>query len=299
LRAGSEMGSDRSAPGGLIARDSKPESVARHRFGAAELYCRARLQFDLLKRSFLDPWRSARECGFAMRRRWQALRGSAEYLAAFDDPAPLVSICIATFNRGALLAERSVRAALAQTYPNVEVIVVGDACTDDTAERMTAVADPRLRFVNLPERGRYPDNPLHRWMVAGTVPMNVAMRMARGRFVTHLDDDDEHAPDRVQTLLDFVREGRLDLAWHPFDYELTDGSWRTNAARRFVAGHVTTSSIFYHAAWRAIEWNIEAWRTREPGDWNRLRRIRFLGARAARHPKVMLKHYRERSQRRT
>lgn len=215
----------------------------------------------------------------------------------FDEPEPLVSICIATYNRGALLVERSVRSALAQTYQNVEIVVVGDACTDDTAERLTAIRDPRLRFVNLPERGSYPSNPRYRWMVAGTVPMNAAMRMARGRFVTHLDDDDEHAPHRVQVLLQHIRSARADLLWHPFDYEPADGTWRTNHAWRFGYALVTTSSIFYHSAWRAVEWRLDAWQREEPGDWNRLRRIRFLGAQTRRHPEVLLKHYRERAQR--
>lgn len=228
---------------------------------------------------------------------YQRDRRTAAYARAWTDPDPLVSICIATYNRGRLVAERSVASALAQTHRNVEVVVIGDHCTDDTAERMAAITDPRLRFTNLPERGRYPENPQHRWMVAGTTPMNHALSLARGQWVTHLDDDDEHAPTRVAALLDFVRATRAELAWHPFRSEFPDG-WRINDAPAFARGAVTTSSIFYHKWLKRIAWDIEAWKTETPGDWHRLQRIRLLGPRMRRHPEPLLDHYLEQSQRR-
>ncbi|MDO8665381.1 MAG: glycosyltransferase, partial [Gemmatimonadales bacterium] len=63
---------------------------------------------------------------------------------------------IATYNRGAVLCERTIPTVLAQTYPHFELLIVGDHCTDDTEERVKALKDPRIRFVNLPERGNYP-----------------------------------------------------------------------------------------------------------------------------------------------
>jgi GT2 family glycosyltransferase len=39
----------------------------------------------------------------------------------------------------------------AQTRSDWELIVVGDACTDDTADVVATFPDPRIRFVNLPE----------------------------------------------------------------------------------------------------------------------------------------------------
>jgi len=40
------------------------------------------------------------------------------------------------------------------------VLIVADHCTDDTAERRGAIGDPRIRFINLPERGVYPTEPI-------------------------------------------------------------------------------------------------------------------------------------------
>ena len=62
-----------------------------------------------------------------------------------------VSVVMATYNRprALRLAVASVRA---QTFTDWELIVVGDACTDETAEVVAGFGDARIRFVNLPVR---------------------------------------------------------------------------------------------------------------------------------------------------
>ena len=243
-----------------------------------------------------DQWRSMRELGMAARSRAAQRWTSPKFLAAFEDPDPLVTICIATFNRARLLCERTLPSLLCQSYPNLEILVVGDCCTDDTGTRIAALGDSRLRFINLPVRGQYPEEPEHRWMVAGSTPMNRALREARGTFITHLDDDDEYTDDRIEKLLALLTRTRSDFAFHPFRAQRKDGSWWDNTAPWFERGYVTTSAVFYHAFWKSVEWDLEAWRYSEPGDWNRFRKIRFLGAKIARHPDSMLLHYREQHQ---
>ena len=243
-----------------------------------------------------EPLRSLSDLGWSARGRFRAARRSAAYQQAYELPQPLVTVCVATYNRGQLLTERCLRSLLDQDYPHLQIVVVGDACTDDTAERVAALNDGRIEFVNLAQRGDYPTEPRHRWMVAGTLAMNHALSLARGQFITHLDDDDEHAPDRVSTLLALMRQSRADIVWHPFDYERVPDEWHVNEAQRFAANNVSTSSVFYHHWLRAIPWDINAWRYEEPGDWNRFRKIRFLGVRAVRAPRRLLKHFRERNQ---
>ncbi|WP_298432761.1 glycosyltransferase family 2 protein [Geobacter sp.] len=224
-------------------------------------------------------------------------RNTHVYNSVYEKHKPLVTICIGTYNRGRLLLERSVASALAQSYENIEVIVVGDCCTDDTEKLISTIRDNRLKFINLPKRGNYPEEPIHRWRVAGTVPFNYALSIAKGDFITHLDDDDEFVPDRTEKLVGFIQESKADLVWHPFMYECADERWRLNEAAEFAVNKVTTSSIFYHRWFAQIPWDINAYRLHEPGDWNRLRKVKYLGARVARFPEPLLKHYRERSQR--
>jgi len=244
----------------------------------------------------IDDLRSRQDVDESSIERFHDERLTYAYRKVFSEPNPLVTVCIATFNRSELLISRAVHSILNQSYQNFQLIVVGDGCTDDTEVRMAALRDSRVQFINLQERGKYPEEPSLRWMVAGTYPMNTALSLAEGSFITHLDDDDCHAPQRIETLLRFIQEHQVDFVWHPFWTQGTNYRWRSNEAVHFKRGSVSTSSIFYHRWFKQIPWDIDAYRYREPGDWNRLRKIRYLGARCKRHDGLLLQHFRERSQ---
>ena len=240
-------------------------------------------QVDLLKSSFEVPH--------------DLVEDFFEWKARTPIPSkPLVTVAVATYNRARLLTERCIPSVLGQTYDNLELIVVGDGCTDETKEAMVEIRDPRLTFVNLPERGTYPADPTRRWMVAGTEAMNKAMSMARGDFVTHLDDDDEYMPDRLEKLVEFAIDNRCDFVWHPLWFEDEEGHWELIEAPRFAYTQVTTSAVFYRSWFTKIEWNIAAHRLMEPGDWNRFRRIKYIGPVIMRYPEPLLKHYRQMNQ---
>lgn len=208
---------------------------------------------------------------------------------------PLVSVCVSTYNRADLLLERCIPSILGQTYDRLELIIVGDGCTDETPDRVARLDDPRVRFVNLPARGHYPDEFNRRWMVAGTPAVNRALDLARGDFVTHLDDDDEYHLDRLEKLVAFVTANGCDVVWHPFWWQVQD-EWKLNESHEFAYAQVTTSSVFYRAWFTKIQWNIEAHWLGEPGDWNRFRRFKYLGPVMMRYPEPLLRHYREQTQ---
>lgn len=226
-------------------------------------------------------------------------RTTSDYNLIFEKTNPLVSICIATYNRADLLVDRCLRSVLNQDYKNIEVIVVGDCCTDHTAARIAEIKDPRLAFVNLPERGKYPANPRLRWMVAGTAAINHALKLAQGDFITHLDDDDRYAPHRIRSLVSFTQKQHADLVWHPFLWERHIDRWVLNKAESLARTKVTTSALFYHRSLARIPWDVNAYLYREPGDYNRIRKLKFLGISAKRYPEPLLWHYKERSQSKT
>ena len=99
----------------------------------------------------------------------------------------LVSVYIPTRNRRALV-ERAVKSVLEQDHPELEVIVVDDASTDDTQAFLAAAAaaDPRLVFF---ANDRPQGAPTAR---------NRAITAAKGTFVTGLDDDDYFEPTRLR-----------------------------------------------------------------------------------------------------
>lgn len=242
-------------------------------------------------------FKSAKELGVIAPIRYRFTRMSSQYQSAFEEREPLVSICTATYNRPDLLISRCINSLISQTYNNIEIIVVGDGSAQETVERVSAVHDPRVRFVNLPRQDDYPGNLELRWMVAGANAINHAFSLARGAFITQLDDDDSHTPDRIEKLVSFMQEKRVDVAFHPFWWETVDGEWRLNEALKPLRGRVTSSAMMYHR-WFVNHPHVASsiLRFREPGDWIRMRKFRYLGARVRRHPDAMLVHYREQTQ---
>jgi len=229
-------------------------------------------------------------------RQYYQERQSNHYQAAFEKKEPLVSICIGTYNREELLLERTVPSILGQTYKNIEVIIVGDHCTDNTFDKLSKINDKRLVLHNLQSRGEYPVNPKHRWMVAGTTPFNHALKLSSGDFITHIDDDDEYTPDRIEKLIGFALNEKIEFVWHPFYMQDADYNWYIRECMDFQKGSITTSSCFYHHWFKNVPWDINAWKLNEPGDWNRFRKIRHLKPKAALFNEVLLYHYREKSQ---
>src|SRR4051794_34814457 len=61
---------------------------------------------------------------------------------------PLVTVVISAYNRSEVL-RFALASAVAQTYRRLDVLVVGDACTDGSEAVVAAVGDPRVRWINL------------------------------------------------------------------------------------------------------------------------------------------------------
>jgi hypothetical protein len=158
------------------------------------------------------------------RRCLQDLRRSEAYERAYDDPDPLVSVVITTFDRPGLLCERSIPSALAQTHRNLEVVVVGDGSPPAVGEAIAALGEPRIRYCNQSVRGPYSAVAEQAWLAVGTPPFNRAVAEARGRWIAPLDDDDAFTPDHVERLLGAARERRLELAYGLLRCNYPDGT---------------------------------------------------------------------------
>ena len=97
---------------------------------------------------------------------------------------PAVSVVIPTYNR-ARFVPAAIESVLAQTFRDLEVIVVDDASTDDTADLLAATFGARIRVERLPfNHGR-------------STARNVGWALARGEFVAFLDSDDLWLPEKL------------------------------------------------------------------------------------------------------
>ncbi len=103
-------------------------------------------------------------------------------VAAAHDPK--VSVIVPTYNRAHFLGE-AVRSVLAQTFSDLELVVVDDGSTDGTPDVLRAVSDGRLRCLRQENRGV-------------SAALNAGIRAARGASIARLDSDDVWLPELLE-----------------------------------------------------------------------------------------------------
>lgn len=97
---------------------------------------------------------------------------------------PSVSVLIPTYNRARFLPD-AIRSVLGQTWTDLEVIVIDDGSTDDTATAVRTIADARVHYIRQPHGG------------LGHA-LNAGLRAARGHYIARLDSDDLWLPNMLE-----------------------------------------------------------------------------------------------------
>ena len=108
-------------------------------------------------------------------------------------PRPLVTVLVPAYNAAATI-EATLRSALDQTYSAVEVLVVDDGSTDETADVVRGVRDDRLRLIQQANQG-----------VA--TARNRAICEARGTLLAPLDADDVWFPTKLAAQVERMEAG--------------------------------------------------------------------------------------------
>lgn len=91
---------------------------------------------------------------------------------------PLVSVILPTYNRAYCILP-AIESVLRQTHTNLELIIVDDCSTDNTADLLATITDPRLRVVRH-ERNR-----------GAAAARNSGIAAAQGDLIAFQDSDDE------------------------------------------------------------------------------------------------------------
>ena len=116
---------------------------------------------------------------------------------------PLVSIIVPTFERSNLLP-RTLDSIFAQTWKNIEVIVVDDNLPNSNWEKKTLrVLEPyrkKEKFCYIKTTGK----------VGGGAARNTAIRQCHGEYIAFLDDDDRYLPEKLEKQVRFMMENQLD-----------------------------------------------------------------------------------------
>lgn len=193
-------------------------------------------------------------------------RARNEKLFINIEESPLVSVYVPTYNRGSILMNRAVPSVLNQTYQNLEFIIVGDCCTDDTEKLVQKIDDPRIRFLNLPKRGhRYPPTAENHWFAGPVVPANKALELIRGKWIARIDDDDNWTPDHIEVLLSFAQKGSYEFVSASYIAELFGKKTLVDVKddKPRIGG---TQTWLYRSYLKFFKYNINCWRK----SWNRV-----------------------------
>lgn len=197
-------------------------------------------------------------------------------------PAPDLSVVIPTYRGGESLPELVARltAVLRPRGQPFEIVIVNDASPDNSWEVLRGLCEryPELRAVDLL---------VNHGQARATM---CGLSYARGRLVATMDDDLQHPPEELPTLLDVLEA-------HP-DWDAVVGSWPRDegvfrdlgskvneAVDRFAHG---TPKGFRHSAYRVMRRNVVAallaHETRTPVVWS------LLGQSAANVHNVEIAH---------
>jgi glycosyltransferase involved in cell wall biosynthesis len=113
--------------------------------------------------------------------------------SSFDErqsqPDPLISVIVPAYNAGAYLGG-ALTSLRGQTLRDLEIIVIDDGSTDDTAAvaRQHAAEDPRVRVITHEKPSGRPSN-----------ARNAGLRAARGKYIALLDADDTSTATRLES----------------------------------------------------------------------------------------------------
>jgi glycosyltransferase involved in cell wall biosynthesis len=108
---------------------------------------------------------------------------------------PLVTIGITCFNACKTIS-RAIKSAQRQTWTNLEILVVDDGSSDNSADTVANLAkdDSRIRLVQLMKN-------------FGTgVARTTIVNEARGEYLAFLDDDDEAMPERIAAQIKAIED---------------------------------------------------------------------------------------------
>ena len=119
---------------------------------------------------------------------------------------PEVSVIMPTYNSAPFVAE-SVAGVLAQTFTDLELILIDDGSTDGTLDLTEALAraDARVRLLRTPVNGGAAES------------RNLGISEARGRFIAFCDSDDVWRPRKLERQIALMKQNGWAFTFAAYD----------------------------------------------------------------------------------
>lgn len=153
---------------------------------------------------------------------------------------PAITVVIPTYNWSSAL-RCAIQSVLLQTEQNFEIMVVGDGCTDDSAQAVASFGDARIRWHNLDR------NYGSQWAAN-----NYAIEHATSDWIAYLGHDDIWYPTHLEAILRAAREHNAEVVTSVMALYGPPESGIRGIAGVFASGHYSANdfvppSAFAHA----------------------------------------------------
>lgn len=175
----------------------------------------------------------------------------------------MISVVIPTYNRKEKLSD-CIQSVLAQSYRNIEVLVVDDASSDGTEEIFQNVSDPRLLYF------RYETNR------GACYARNYGAERAKGEFLAFQDSDDKWHSDKLEKQYGFLRSADADMCFCGMNRVSASGSRFYYPVHPFTPEHgveeflaenraSTQTMLMYKRVWEQLRFDEDI---RRYQDWD-------------------------------
>jgi glycosyltransferase involved in cell wall biosynthesis len=104
---------------------------------------------------------------------------------------PAVTVLMPMYNAACYL-DSSVGSILAQTFENLDFLIINDCSTDDSVEIIRSFHDPRIRLVQ------------NDFNIGVAASMNKGLTFSAGKYIVRMDSDDISHPDRIRKQVEFM-----------------------------------------------------------------------------------------------
>ena len=115
----------------------------------------------------------------------------------------LVSVLMVNYNRGTTIGE-SIKSVLAQTYTDLELIIVDDGSTDDSCSVIESIKDSRIKLYRLEQNEHI------------SHATNYGFQKVTGAYLARIDSDDVWYPQKLEKQITFLKnnpEYKICFAW--------------------------------------------------------------------------------------
>lgn len=128
---------------------------------------------------------------------------------------PLVSVIIPTYSR-AYIVHKAIESVLAQTYKNIEIIVVDDGSNDNTDQVIANYE--QVVYIKKQHEGQ-------------AEARNAGLNIAKGEYLASLDSDDVWKENFLSTAMGYIWQNKLDMFFSNWEYSIGEHNNLTNALK--------------------------------------------------------------------